>query len=89
MLNEIKVKRLSFVRCVTGDRNFKEGEYYASIGWNNGIGVQYEDQHGNCKTFIGFNGGVGEGELNNPDNSGKPSFEFVTAKIFVEDNRDE
>lgn len=89
MLNEIKVKRLSFVRCVTGDKNFKEGEYYASIGWNNGIGVQYEDRYGDCKTFIVHGGGVGAGDLNNPDNSGRPSFDFVDVRIFVEGNKNE
>ena len=81
MLNEIKVKRLSFVHCIAGDKNFKEGEYYASIGWNNGIGVQYEDQYGNCKTFIGHTFGDC---LRNPDGSERPSFEFVSTRIFVE-----
>jgi hypothetical protein len=89
MLKEVKLNRATIVKCVTGDDNFKQGEYYVSIGWNNGIGVQYENKYGDCVTFLCCCGGIGAGELNNFDNSGKPSFVCVNAKILVEESENE
>lgn len=75
----------NIVKCVTSGEGFKEGLFYSSVGWNNGIGIQRVNDQGDCETLICVNGGVGRGDINNPNNSGKPSFEDIGEKIFITD----
>ena len=86
-MKELSIKRVArrfdVVRCVTGDEHFNEGDYYASVGWNNGIGVQYESKNGNCETVLMCSGGIGRGCINNFDGSGKPSFEIVRDVLII------
>ena len=65
------------VKCVTSGDGFIQGKIYAVVGENNGIHVLREDKYGDCYEFIACSGGVGIGDLNNYDNSGKPSFDYM------------
>jgi hypothetical protein len=79
----------NIVKCVTSGNGFKEGSFYASIGWNNGIGVQRNNEQGDCTTMLCISGGVGIGDINNPDNSGRPSFEDIGENIIITEDPDE
>lgn len=83
----IEVNKCDFaiVKCVTTGNGFKEGFFYASVSTNNGIGVHRTNEQGDIVTMVCCNGGVGKGDLNNFDNSGCPSFEFISEEIFLTD----
>ena len=65
------------VKCVTSGDGFIEGKIYAVVGVNNGIHVLRESEYGDCYEFIACSGGIGMGDLNNFDDSGKPSFDYM------------
>lgn len=73
-LIDLKNCNFSIVKCVTSGNGFEEGMFYASIGANNGIQVQRENEEGDCVTMNCCSGGVGKGHINNFDDSGCPSF---------------
>jgi len=71
---DIKKCDFNVLKCVTSGNGFREGCYYSSCGWNNGVQVQRVNEQGDCETMICIDGGIGKGDINNPDNTGCPSF---------------
>lgn len=65
------------VICVTSGEGYEEGKIYAQVGCNNGVQIAKMIDEGDaiCSTFI--HGGIGKGGINNPDNSGFPSFDYI------------
>ena len=70
------------VQCVTGCGPYIEGEYYAQIGSNNGIGICYEDSYGDIHIDVFQTGGIGKGLFNSWNDSGKPSFDPVSFSVL-------
>ena len=68
----------TFVRCVTSGEGFEKGVTYPVLGWNDGINIMRQDANGDPFNFVACTGGIGEGEFNNFNGSGKPSFEATS-----------
>lgn len=66
-----------FVICVTSGKGFQKDKVYPVLGTNNGIHILREGENGNPYDFIAVTGGMGEGDFNNWDDSGAPSFNGV------------
>lgn len=69
------------VLCVTEGNGYKYGNIYPLVGTNNGVHIIREDENGNPYDGLFVTGGIGEGEFNNPDDSGVPSFVSVVDEI--------
>lgn len=55
MKKKIKPEKIKFdvVKCIKSGDGYIEGNYYPSIGWNNGMGVQRTDYlTGDCVTTV-------------------------------------
>lgn len=74
----------TFAKCVTSGEGFEEGLIYPILGDNNGIHIMREEHLGRKNDpggdssepydLICCTGGIGEGDFNNCNDSGKPSF---------------
>lgn len=83
-MTEIKFE-CDFAKCVTSGAGFVEGVIYPVLGDNNGIHIMRKEwrnatndpggDSADPHDFVAFTGGIGKGIFNNPDNSGKPSFD--------------
>ena len=71
------------VLCVETGEGFIRGKTYPMLGWNNGVHVLRETENGDIYEKVCCCGGIGKGEINNYDNTGKPSFTaFRQGSVF-------
>lgn len=71
------IEKFDRVICVTSGDGFEEGCMYVAVGYNNGVHIIRENKEGDPISKVYCNGGIGYGEINNWDESGKPSFVYA------------
>lgn len=78
----IRREQFDVVECVESGDGFVEGCVYSSVGTNNGIQIQRENEDGDCVTYVFQTGGKGKGAINSFDDSGKPSFVYKEWRVI-------
>ena len=76
IIRERDAMMFRMVICRESGDGFMEGKIYPQMGYNNGIHVVRETDGGDIHEIVCCSGGIGKGDLNNFDNSGKPSFDW-------------